>query len=263
MGRLREGEVPTSQASSYRDSTTKRAYREPAKGIKKSRRRPHGVRSLLNVAPNTPPKEVAKAIDEHVRRLCVECRSPHISAQKRGAITRKMTQLRASRRDLFAEEETSTARCQRHRLTVPKTVRQQRHAKDVCRKRIRAAEARKVKITGPAWGRPYAVRVGCKATSSFGEHILEKGEVVKIEGSNSNNGVTAAHIIIKRPREVRRRDRRLSKYAAVPVETIRLGARSRSAFSEPLRHLAEPLLPDPPPIDWARVQKPPRPKRRR
>lgn len=198
---IKRGTEACSQASDYRDNTIRRRLY--------SRRRPNGVYSIIGVDPGAPKTQITLALNREVKEALKNSRK-NGTKQARGASTRRLKELKACRQFLAQEASCSTGRVKRHRARQKKAGKQICVAKDTMRRRYRGK-------VSPNWFGRTTVKCG---SSIDDKPSKEAGEVQMISGANLNNTITAAHVIIKRTRALRSRDKRLGPYAALPKEVL-------------------------------------------
>lgn len=220
MGRVKLGELPALTHISRNLRPKSSLPRLRARFLAPSRRRPLGFYSLLAVGATASKNEIGKAF----QRLS----TPHLAtlsatAHEKSVHTKQLQALQLAREvltDVAARESydnflglalpsdsSSTSRVQVHRREQSRSHRQIVSAINSSRRRSKRSN-----------------RPTCKAKTEFvvGQRCSE-GRITKFQGVYANNKVTSEPwAIVRRPRKVLHRDRRLSKVVALRPDDVRL-----------------------------------------
>lgn len=205
MAGIKKWQTPTSQRSDYRIYRAGREY--TTRGPRPSRRKPNGVYDLIGVSPSAPRKVARAALGECLKAARIRAKNKRASPQSRSAATCLVKKL-VDARPLLDCPESNAERVHRFRARQGKKAKKVQFATDVARRRFKGqCRAR--------WGVGDDIREGqlvdCKRV---------RGVIEMVKGSNVNNNLTSATVIVRRSRADRRKDRRLGRYAAIPKELL-------------------------------------------
>jgi len=204
MGRNRAGAELVSTSLGRRNDHEDSEPRSDDVPMRHSRRLPHGIYSVLGVAPYAAPCDVRTAYSEALattEKAQLAAQTP----QAKAAATKRMRLIQRHATYLFDQVDSSANRVRRHRASLSHAQRRLVSAKTAVRWSWEVKPQRQGKKHVPravSVEPPNGVRV--------------RGNVVGVLTANRNNATASSYVIIKRGKKTLARDRRLKRITCVP-----------------------------------------------
>ena len=209
MGRVREGEQPSSQSSWYNGCHgSKVVVYAPRENVpmRTSRRYPHGIYSVLKVCPNASPTDKREAYEREVQDL--QNLVKKAKAQARSAATARLLNIKRHAKYLFHEAETSADRVRRCRA---------RKKPDAVRIENAKCSMRRSWKGGVKMSKYAKKHVPSKVVVDPPNGVTVRGKVKAVLPASCNSKVSG-YVVVRRSKQSLRADRRLKKICVVPSD---------------------------------------------
>jgi len=207
MGRVKEGEQPSSQSTWYNGCRKVVAYAaRNFAPMPSSRRYPNGIFSVLKVCPNASPSEKRLAFDREVQELQKLVKKA--KAQARSAATARLLNIKRHSKYLFGEAETSADRVRRCRARKKPEAHRIENAKSTMRRSWRGS------VTAKKLAKKH---VPSNVVVNPPNGVTIRGRVNGVQPGTSRSQFSG-YVIVSRSKNSVKNDRRLKKVCVVPSD---------------------------------------------